>query len=99
MRYFISISEMKQLGRPVYSLTVPEIRERIAKLKQDHEAKLEKLYEYYAKDVDREALERYHQTELYKYFDDLPNDDEWREHYRRLDVSTRLSLATLGRTN
>ena len=77
---------MEELGRSNTFLTISELEERIQQLKTDHEHTLRKIWEYYAHNVDRETDERYHQTELYKYFDDLASGDEWEEHYKRLDV-------------
>lgn len=66
--------------------TVASVQARIKRLKKEHDDVMSKLSAYYAQSVDDDARDQYFQTDDLRYFDDLPRDDEWTEHYARLEV-------------
>ncbi|KAH8116247.1 hypothetical protein DFH11DRAFT_1687892 [Phellopilus nigrolimitatus] len=88
--FFPSLEEMKREAE-TYE-TVATTIERIKRLKKEHADGISKLASYYAQGVYDDAMDRYLQTDDLKYFDDdLARDDEWSEHYARLEDFFRRS--------
>ncbi|KAI5124221.1 hypothetical protein M0805_005071 [Coniferiporia weirii] len=90
--FFPSLEEMKrEIEAPE---TLGTINERIKGLKKEQADGMSKLARYCAQGEYDDAMDRYLQTDDLKYFDDLTKDDEWAEHYERLEGFFRRS----GRT-
>ncbi|TDL23810.1 hypothetical protein BD410DRAFT_827663 [Rickenella mellea] len=85
--YFPTREKMKELSETPQTLA--SVKDRIARLTEDYQRDLAKLYAYCVQEQRMDMNDWYLQVDDVKYFDELPSDDAWREYYENLEAFHR----------